>query len=41
VVLANYAHKIQSFFAINADKFNALKIVPLITFSDVIEQCKN
>ena len=40
VVEAKDAHTIQSFFAINAGKFNALKIVPLITFSDVIEQCK-
>ena len=40
VVEANDAHLIQSFFATNAGKFNALKIVPLITFSDVIEQCK-
>ena len=30
----------QSFFATNVGKNNALKIVPLITFSDVIEQCK-
>jgi hypothetical protein len=40
VVEANDVHLIQSFFATNAGKFNALKIVPLITFSDVIEQCK-
>jgi Domain of unknown function (DUF3303) len=40
VVEADDAHLIQSFFATNAGKFNALKIVPLITFSDVIERCK-
>jgi len=40
VVEAGDVHLIQSFFATNAGKFNALKIVPLITFSDVIEQCK-
>ena len=40
VVEAGDVHLIQSFFATNVGKFNALKIVPLITFSDVIEQCK-
>lgn len=40
VVEANDAHLIQSFFATNVGKNNALKIVPLITYSDVIEQCK-
>jgi hypothetical protein len=40
VVEANDAHLIQSFFATNVAKSNALKIVPLITFSDVIEHCK-
>jgi hypothetical protein len=36
----NDAHLIQSFFATNVGKNNALKIVRLITYSDVIEQCK-
>jgi hypothetical protein len=40
VVEADDVNLIQSFFAKNAGKFNALKIVPLITFSEVIEQCK-
>ena len=40
VVEADDVHLIQSFFATNVGKNNALKIVPLITYSDVIDQCK-
>ena len=40
VVEANDAHLIQSFFATNVGKSNSLKIVPLITYYDVLEQCK-
>jgi len=40
VVESDDVHSIQSFFATNVGKFNALKIVPLITYSDVIEQYK-
>ncbi|MDR4511470.1 MAG: hypothetical protein MRJ93_07170 [Nitrososphaeraceae archaeon] len=40
VVEADDAHLIQTFFATNLARFNSLKIVPLITFSDVIEHCK-
>ena len=41
VVEANDAHLVQSFFTTSyLSKINALKIVPLITYSDVIEQCK-
>ena len=40
VVEADDAHLIQTFIATNLARFNALKIVPLITFSDVIEHCK-
>ena len=41
VVEANDAHLVQSFFTTSyLSKINALKIVPLITYSDVIEHCK-
>ena len=41
VVEANDAHLVQSFFTTSyLSKINALKIVPLITYSDVIEKCK-
>ncbi|MGD1837048.1 MAG: hypothetical protein ACPKPY_03200 [Nitrososphaeraceae archaeon] len=39
-IKADYVHLVQSFFSNNTGKFNALKIVHLITFPDVIEQCK-
>ena len=38
---ANDAHLVQSLFTTSyLSKINALKIVPLITYSDVIEHCK-
>jgi len=41
VVEANDAHLVQSFFTTSyLSEINALKIVPLITYSDVIEHCK-
>ena len=41
VVEANDAHLVQSFFTTSyLSNINALKIVPLITYSDVIEHCK-
>jgi hypothetical protein len=41
VVEANDAHLVQSFLTTSyLSKINALTIVPLITYNDVIEHCK-
>jgi hypothetical protein len=37
---AENAHSIQDLMRRTAGRFNTLKIVPLITFQDVIERCK-
>lgn len=40
VVDADNAHLIQELMSRTAGRFNTLKIVPLITFQDVIDSCK-
>lgn len=40
VVDADNAHQIQDVMARTAGRFNTLKIVPLITFQDVLDSCK-
>jgi hypothetical protein len=40
VVDADNAHLIQDLMRRTAGRFNTVRIVPLITFQDVIERCK-
>jgi uncharacterized protein DUF3303 len=39
-VEAENAHSIEELMAKTVGRFNTLRIVPLITFQDVIERCK-
>jgi hypothetical protein len=40
IVEANNPHLIEDLISRGADRFNTIKIVPLITFQTVIERCK-
>jgi hypothetical protein len=40
VAEADNAQLIEQFMMMTAGRFNTLKIVPLITFQDVIETCR-